>query len=83
MKGDAITRTTEAHCKIDPITQTIPARMTVALRPMRSANCVTSNAPTNDPAGIDATMAPWAPLLGCKKASASENDEIEQQLLTL
>jgi len=57
--------------------------MTVALRPMRSANCVTSNAPTNDPAGIDATMAPWAPLLGCKKASASENDEIEQQLLTL
>jgi len=72
MKGDAITRTTEAHCKIDPMTQTKPARITVVLRPMRSANCVTSNAPKNDPAGIDATIAPWEPLPGWKKTSTSE-----------
>ena len=66
MKRKVTTRTTEAHCKMDPITQIMPARITVGLRPRRSANCVTSNAPTNDPAGIDATMAPWASLLGCK-----------------
>ena len=71
-KGKVNTHTTEAHCKIDPMTQTRPERTMVGLRPIRSANCVTSNAPTKEPAGMDATMAPWASLLGWESLTKQE-----------
>ena len=51
-------RTWEAHCKIDPIAQIQPDAMIVFLLPRRSASCDTARAPTNDPAGMDATRAP-------------------------
>ena len=50
--------TIEAHCKIEPMTQMIPERITVFLRPNLSARALTASAPTNEPAGIAATIAP-------------------------
>ena len=49
------------------MTQIQPEMMIVHLRPMRSASLETARAPTNEPAGIAATMAPWALAPGFPK----------------
>ena len=57
-------RTTDAHWKMDPITQIKPAIMIALFLPIRSARSVAASAPTKDPAGIAATIAPCAAGLG-------------------
>jgi len=47
------------------MTQINPASMMVFFLPILSANWVTASAPTNDPAGIAATIPPWAVGFGC------------------
>ena len=41
-----------------PMTQKIPDRMIVFLRPILSASFVTAKDPTKEPAGMEATIAP-------------------------
>lgn len=45
---------------MEPMTQIIPAKMMVFFLPSLSANWVTASAPTREPAGIAATIPPWA-----------------------
>lgn len=56
----SIPRSTAAHCRMLPSTHTQPDRITTFLRPIRSARLPTTSAPTSEPAGIAATIAPWA-----------------------
>lgn len=53
-------RSTAAHCRMLPSTHTQPERMTTFLRPIASARLATMSAPTSEPAGIAATIAPCA-----------------------
>ena len=45
---------------MEPMIHNMPDHMITFLRPMRSASLVTMREPTNEPAGMEATMAPWA-----------------------
>lgn len=45
---------TDAHCRIDPMTQMTPEIWMVFLRPRMSANFPTARAPNKEPAGIAA-----------------------------
>jgi len=50
------------------MTQIIPAKIMVFFLPSLSANWVTASAPTREPAGMAATIPPWAVGFGwvCK-----------------
>ena len=56
----SIPRFWAAHCRMEPTTQIQAEIMMVSLLPKTSANLVTKRAPKKEPAGMDATMAPWA-----------------------
>ena len=54
----SIPRFCAAHWRMEPMTQIQAEIMIVGLLPRTSANLVTKRAPTKEPAGMDATMAP-------------------------
>ena len=56
----SIPRFCAAHWRMEPTTQIHADAMIVGLLPKTSANLVTKRAPKKEPAGMDATMAPWA-----------------------
>ena len=56
----SIPRFWAAHWRMEPTTQIQAEIMMVSLLPKTSANLVTKRAPKKEPAGMDATMAPWA-----------------------
>ena len=55
------------------MTQIIPDTMMVFFRPILSASIVTVSAPANEPAGIDATMAPCALEPGCRRVPSKHS----------
>jgi len=55
------------------MTQINPANIMVFFLPSLSANWVTASAPTNDPAGIAATIPPWAVGFGCVRKIERDN----------